>query len=339
VRVGIVVIGRNEGERLRRSLASVAGTAGATIVYVDSGSDDGSVALAQGMGAHVVELDTGRPFTAARARNAGFERLRTIDPAVELVQFLDGDCELAPGWLDQATAAMDREPDVAVVCGRLRERNPDASVYNRLCDIEWNTPVGYTDSSGGIALMRAPAFAAVKGFTPELIAGEEPDLCLRLRQRGHRVLRIDAEMSTHDANMTRFRQWWRRTVRSGHAYAEGYMSHRREPGRHYAHQVASNLGWGAGLPLLSLALLWPTGGWSLLSFLLYGVLAGRVYAAARGRGLEAPHARLFAAYCVLGKAPSAYGQLRFWVMARLGRRSRIIEYKHGSGAKPAGGSV
>jgi GT2 family glycosyltransferase len=292
VRVGIVVIGRNEGERLRRCLASVADQ-GCPVVYVDSGSHDGSPALAAAMGAQVVELDEGRPFTAARARNQGVERLRALDPSLELVQFVDGDCELVPGWLDRAAATMETDPSLAVVCGRLRERQREASVYNRLCDIEWDTPIGYAEAAGGNAMVRIPYFSSVGGFHPELIAGEEPDLCLRLRQRGHRILRVDAEMGLHDANMTRFGQWWRRTVRSGHAYAEGYARHRHEPGKHYARQTSSNLAWGAILPALVLLLLWPTRGLGALLLLGYPALAARVYRAARRRGQSASDARVF----------------------------------------------
>ena len=324
--IGIVIIGRNEGERLRICLASVPGQ-GSAVVYVDSGSSDGSVERAVLTGAKVVELDRERPFTAARARNAGVEKLHAIDPTAELVQFIDGDCELADGWVDKAAAAMLADPTLAVVCGRLRERHPEASIYNRLCDIEWNTPIGYADTSGGIAMMRIAHFSSVGGFNPDLIAGEEPDLCLRLRQRGHRILRIDAEMSTHDANMTRYGQWWRRTVRSGHAYAEGFTRHRGEPEKHYAKEVRSNLAWGVVLPVLSLAMLRPTAWWSALLLLGYPLLALRVYRSSRRRGMGAADARLFALSCVLGKFPTAYGQLRYWVMSSFGKRSKIIEHK------------
>ena len=326
LRIGIVIIGRNEGERLRRCLASVAGQAD-SVVYVDSGSNDGSVDVARGVGAEVVELDGTRRFTAARARNAGVEKLREMDGTTELVQFIDGDCEMAEGWLDRAASEMLADPTLAVVCGRLRERRPEASLYNRLCDIEWNTPIGYADASGGIAMMRVVPFTSVGGFNPELIAGEEPDLCLRLRQRGHRILRADADMATHDANMTRFAQWWRRTVRSGHAYAEGFTRHRGEPEKHYVRQVRSNLAWGALLPGLALAMLWPSGGWSTLALLGFPLLALRVYRAGRRRGLSVGDARLFALSCALGKMPSAYGQLRYWVMSFMGKRSELIEYR------------
>src|SRR4051812_26981123 len=96
--VGVVAIGRNEGERLRRCIDGLVGR-GVSIVYVDSGSTDDSNAMARSREVEVVELDMSRPFTAARARNAGFERLSRINPGVRFVQFLDGDCEIADGWL------------------------------------------------------------------------------------------------------------------------------------------------------------------------------------------------------------------------------------------------
>src|SRR6185437_7195484 len=96
MKFGAVAIGRNEGERLRQCLKSL--SAAAAVVYVDSGSTDGSAEWARSQGADVIDLDIGLPFTAARARNAGFGRLREIDSDLRYVQFLDGDCELIDGW-------------------------------------------------------------------------------------------------------------------------------------------------------------------------------------------------------------------------------------------------
>ena len=324
--LGAVVIGRNEGERLRRCLASL-GARVERLVYVDSGSTDDSVGLATQMGADVVELDSTQPFTAARGRNAGLARLRVIEPKLELVQFVDGDCEVAPGWLDQATQAMLPDPTVAVVCGRRRERHPEATIYNRLCDIEWNTRVGFADACGGDALMRIAPLVEVGGYDESLIAGEEPELCLRLRQRGHHIQRIDAEMTLHDANITRFGQWWQRTLRSGHAYAEGFALHRREPGRFCAKQVRSNYVWGGLVPLMALALFWVSPLWAGLVLAAYGLLVARVFLAARRRGFSRRDARLFACFVALGKFPSALGQLRYLWHRLRGRRSSLIEYK------------
>jgi glycosyltransferase involved in cell wall biosynthesis len=305
---------------------SLAGTA-RHLVYVDSGSTDGSVDLARSLGAHLVALDTKVPFTAARARNAGLDELRRIAPELELVQFVDGDCEVAAGWIEKAAAEFPADERLAVVCGRRRERFPKASVYNLLCDIEWNSPIGIADSCGGDALMRLKPLVEVNGYNPDLIAGEEPDLCLRLRQRGYLIRRIDAEMTLHDANMTKFSQWWRRTVRAGHAYAEGFTRHRNEPGLYWAKEVRSNLFWGALVPIMALAPAWPLRGVSLVGLLGYLWLASRYMRWIESRGLPRSEARLCALFSVMGKVPSAYGQLRYWVTHARGRRSSLIEYK------------
>jgi GT2 family glycosyltransferase len=235
------------------------------VVYVDSGSTDGSAEWASSHGASVVELDMNTPFTAARARNAGFERLSELATGLELVQFVDGDCEVAPGWLERAAAALRSNPCRAVVCGRRRERFPERSVYNQLCDMEWDTPVGPTESCGGDAMMRASAFREVGGFRPDLIAGEEPELCFRLRRAGWTVERLDAEMTRHDADMTRFREWWRRAVRSGHAYAERYALHGAPPERAWLRNNVSIFASGFAAPALAAAAAIPTAGLALLA--------------------------------------------------------------------------
>lgn len=323
--LGVVVIGRNEGERLRRCLLSLTAMQGA-IAYVDSGSTDGSVELAAGLGAQVVELDMALPFTAARARNAGFEALLKALPELRYVQFVDGDCEVVAGWLEAAVAALDSAPDVAVVCGRRRERFPDRSVYNQLCDLEWDTPVGEAEACGGDALMRVDAFQRAKGYNPQLVAGEEPELCVRLRGLGYRVLRLPHEMTLHDADMQRFSQWWKRTVRSGHAFAELAAMHGEGLSGPGVRSTLGNLAYGVALPLaLGVATrLTPlaVGGW-----LAYPALYTRVVRGQLQRGRSPREANLYAAACTVGKLPEALGALRFLYGAATGHRSGIMEYK------------
>jgi cellulose synthase/poly-beta-1,6-N-acetylglucosamine synthase-like glycosyltransferase len=299
--VGVVAIGRNEGERLRRCLQSALAQC-PRVVYVDSGSTDGSVAMAAAMGVAVVNLDMSQPFTAARARNAGYERLKLELPDLRFVQFVDGDCEIVAGWIDAAVAFTADKPTVGVVCGRRRERHPEATVYNRLCDIEWDTPVGQTRACGGDALYRTAAFEDAGGFAPDLIAGEEPELCFRLRARGWEVWRIDREMTMHDAAMQRFGQWWKRNVRSGHAYAEWVQRHGASPERMGVREVVSNVVW-------SIPLAWPL--WPLLFWRVYRRRPDAAYAAA----------------IVVGKLPHLQGHLKFWLDRARGRHGRIIEYK------------
>jgi GT2 family glycosyltransferase len=322
--VAAVVIGRNEGARLRACLASVLGGA-EPVIYVDSGSTDGSPGLARAMGAEVVLLDLGRPFTAARARNAGLAALRARRaPAPPYVQFLDGDCALRPDWIAPARAFLDARPDVAIVCGRRRERYPEASVYNRLCDREWDTPPGEARACGGDALARIAALTASGGYRADLIAGEEPELCLRLRGLGWRIWRLDAEMCWHDAAMTRFSQWWRRGRRAGYAFAAGAALHGGAPERHWVAEHRRALLWGAALPGLALAgvaasPVLPGAGALALPLLAYPAQMLRL---ARRAGSDRPAAE-WAVFTVLGKIPEALGALEY----RLSRRARIIEYK------------
>jgi GT2 family glycosyltransferase len=319
--VGLVVIGRNEGERLRRCLAAVGGK-GAPVVYVDSASTDGSAALARSMGCDVVDLDVSRPFTAARARNEGLEELLRRHPSTEFVQFIDGDCELVSTWCDRARREFQSRPEAAAVCGRLREKEPDASVYNRLCDMEWDEPAGESSSCGGVAMMRVAAFRQAGGFNPSVIAGEEPELCLRMRRAGWKIFRLPDEMGSHDAAITRFGQWWKRSVRSGHAYAQAAALH--GGGVRVNGAIAF---WAWMLPAAALAAAWPTRGLSLLLFLLYPLLTFRIALGRRRRGAEMGHAWLYAVYCVLAKLPQALGQLRYLFGRRPGQAPALIEYK------------
>lgn len=321
-RLAFVVIGRNEGARLVACLASLPQTAG-PIVYVDSGSTDGSVAAARAIGALVVELDPAQPFTAARARNAGVAALAAAGHAPDFLQFIDGDCTLVPRWVETATAFLDAKLSAAVVCGRLRERHREASVYNRLCDREWNTPVGEAKACGGNALMRRAAFEAAGGFRETLIAGEEPELCLRLRALGWTVWRIDAEMALHDAAMTRFAQWWRRTRRGGFAAAEGAALHGRGPDRHGMAQTRRALIWGLALPATALLASLATP-WALALLAAYPAQIVRI--ALRDGGGRANWEA--AAFLTLGKLPEALGALQYHLSAPRDRGdSRLIEYK------------
>lgn len=324
--VGAVAIGRNEGERLRACLRSLVERA-KTVVYVDSGSTDGSAELARSMGVEVVELDMTIPFTAARARNSGYERLREIRSDVRYVQFVDGDCEVVDGWIETARARLEERPELAAVCGRRRERHPDSSIYNRLCDIEWDTPVGDALACGGDSMMRAKAFDEVGGFDPTLIAGEEPELCVRYRARDWKIERLDHEMTLHDAAMTRFSQWWKRNMRAGHAFAEGSDLHGAPPERHWVRETRRAYVWGVGVPLASAALAPITGGASMALLLGYPAIAARTYGHARSRGREPNDAALYAVACTVAKFPEAVGALRYHWGRRFGKRSRLIEYK------------
>lgn len=312
--IGVVMIGRNEGERLVLGLRSI--PSDLPIVYVDSGSSDGSAAFARSIGAEVVNLDMQQPFTAARARNEGAARLLEMEPGIAMIQFLDGDCEMEQGWLAAAAEFLAQKPSVAAVCGRRRERYPDASFYNRLCDEEWNTPVGKADACGGDALYRVEAWRAVGGFDPNMIAGEEPELCQRLRSHGWTIWRLGEPMTIHDADMHHWRQWWMRAVRSGFGYAQ--VMHKS--GQHlYAREVTSALFWTLGVVLVALLASALIGLWGLLMApLIWSTQMVRLTVRKGGR-------RAF--HLLLGKIPETIGVLRYGSKALRGGTQGAIFYK------------
>lgn len=321
--LGMVVIGRNEGARLVRCLKSCT-REGVPVVYVDSGSTDGSPNMASGLGAHVVALDMGRPFTAARARNEGLAELVRLHPALQWAQFLDGDCELVPHWIDVATSLLLARPDVVAACGRRVERFPEASLYNRLCDIEWNTPTGQALAFGGDVLVRIAPLLAVGGYREELIAGEEPELCVRLRAAGWLIWRVEADMTWHDASMSRWTQWWKRSMRAGYAFAEGAWLHGRPPENHFVAETRRAVIWGVALPV---TLLVATMLWTPLALLwcVYPLQWLRVGFKLRRHARPIPWT--LSAFYLQGRFAEAAGAVRFWVGRVLRRRSAIIEYK------------
>lgn len=334
MKVGVVVIGRNEGERLRRCLASIVGQAEA-MVYVDSGSTDGSVELARSLGVGTVDLDMGLPFTAARARNAGFTALCILASNLDYVQFVDGDCELAPGWLALARDALERRNELAAVAGRLREKSPEVSIYNRLGELEWNfLGSGDVGSVGGIFMVRREAFEKVGGFDPSVPAGEEPELCLRLNKAGWIISRLDTEMAQHDLAMTRFGQWWRRQVRGGYGALD--VASRFELPRFKKHVMRAWF-WSAWPVLAVLAGF--AFGWGVAAamFCLWPAQMTRIALRTWRQGQSAQVALAYAFYTMVSYWPQMQGQLQYMLDRLHNRGSRLIEYKQA--AMPSRGSV
>jgi GT2 family glycosyltransferase len=322
--LGIVVIGRNEGERLKRCLESLGELVHRT-VYVDSGSSDDSVALSLARGASVLELDPNVAFSAARARNEGFKKLLEQRPTLEYVFFVDGDCEVLPGWLPTAIPFLEQHPQAAAAWGHVRERHPEQSIYNLLCDLEWKSfQPGETPTCGGNAVMRVAAFRQANGFRAWLICGEEPELAVRLRQAGWRIWHLDTDMVLHDASLHRFSQWWTRALRGGYAYAQGAHLHGKPPERHWVAESRSIWSWGLWIPLGGILGILLIGPWAVLAFLIYPVQVVRI-ATKRGRPTAIDWLR--ASALVLGKFPEMLGQVKFtWALLRR-MDSPIIEYK------------
>lgn len=317
--IAVVVIGRNEGARLVAGLQSLQGE-NARIVYVDSGSTDDSVAAAKSAGAQVVDLDMSVPFTAARARNAGFEAL---EPKPDYVQFIDGDCMVVAGWLTTARDFLAENTDVGIVTGWRSEIHPDASVFNNMAEVEWHRPAGDILACGGDMMVRAAVFAETSGFNPRVIAAEDDEFCTRVRKAGWRVHRLPEQMTRHDADMMHASQWWQRAVRTGHGFAQVGALHpeyfKRERQRVWV--------YGAVLPVLGLIGLFFAWWLLLLVLAAYGLSYVRTVRGLMADGLPRKAALHQSIYLSLSKIPNMLGLLTYhWRVAR-DRDMAIIEYK------------
>ncbi len=322
-KIGCVLIGRNEGQRLTYAITSIPETIRQRSVYVDSGSTDGSQDYARTQGLQLVELSPDMPFTAARARNAGAKKLLENNPELDFIQFFDGDCTLIPGWIETAISFLKNHPDTALVCGRRRERHPHQSIYNWLCDVEWNTPLGITQSCGGDFLIRAEVFEQVNGFSSDLIAGEEPDMCFRIRKLGHTIYRINHDMTYHDANITTFQQWFKRSIRAGYAYSEAVVRHRHEPNGYWRRNLIRLLFWGITLPTIVVATALSIH--PVFSALLVIYPAHVIHIALRSKIKE--HKWMYGLFMMISKFSETFGLLLYLRNRLLSHSARLIEYK------------
>ena len=324
--VGVVVIGRNEGERLKACIRSLEKCA-VRIVYVDSASTDGSLDFVKSMGFDVIALDMSIPFSAARARNEGYRYLLRQYSDVQFIQFVDGDCEIFYDWIDKAHNHLQANTKLASVFGLCKERHPDKTIYNKLCDLEWNTPVGLSLATGGNAMFRVEALESVNGYSPQVIAGEEPEMCFRMRQNGWEIERLDLDMVIHDADITHFSQWWLRNERGGHAYIQGFLMHGSKNDEKYCRQdVLRIIVWAFIIPLTILLLFVLLGPVSLVCLLVYPLKVFQLFIR-ESKKHTCSVAFWYAFYTILGKFPQFQGVCVFLVKHLKGKQLNIIEYK------------
>lgn len=321
---GLVVIGRNEAEKLGYTLPKLRDVCDVR-VYVDSGSTDDSVAIARRNSFEVVTLSTDTPFTAARARNTGVRCLLEKEQPVDYLMFLDGDCELNVDFLSAAVREFSKHKEAGIVTGHLRERHPGASIYNTICDVEWNGPVGEIDACGGIFMIRTTLFESLDGFDESIIAAEDTELCLRVRSAGFKIVRIDSDMAIHDANMHTFKQWWLRAVRAGYAFADCKYRYRNEEPPMFESESRRSLVFGSIAPLSMLTglALHPIGFFGLLFYPLQAVRIERHLPDRIEKNQRWP----YAVNCAVATVPQWVGHLKFYWDRFRNRQGKIIEYK------------
>lgn len=325
--LSVVVVGRNEGARLASCLDSITACAGEArileILYVDSASTDDSPNVAAARGARVIRVQPERP-SAALGRNAGWR-----EACGDLILFLDGDTRLQPGFLASALPCF-ADPGVAIVWGHRREANPRQSIYVEVLDLDWIYPLGDSEFCGGDAVMRRAVLVTVDGYDATLIAGEEPEMCRRIRARGWRINHLDVPMTTHDLAITTFRAYWRRAFRTGYAYSEVAERFRHSADPLWRREVLRNRLHGGGL--LFLGALVPVALIAAPAFALtlcgLGTLV--ILRSALRCGWKSRDWRLrllYALHSHFQQIPILVGQIAERWDARRGRKRGLIEYK------------
>ena len=307
------MIGLDEAGRLAAALAALERQEvdSAEVFYVDSGSRDGSPEIARQHGVSAVLAIPRAGASAARARNAGLERV-----SAPYVQFVDGDTVLEPGWAAEGVAALEADAGLAGVEGGLVEARPDANLYHAVCELDWAVEPGPVPYVGGNSLYRTAALREVGGFDPRMTVGEEPEIGARLRARGWRLRHLDRRMACHDLDLASFADYWRRGIRGGLACG---MVVRATGGsfagvwherlwRTLAHAALLVAPLALGLLVLPIA---PLAGLmcAALSPALFAVLTERKARTLVAAGLPPRVARAFGAHTYFGKLPAALGIL------------------------------
>ena len=246
----VIVIGKNEeahlGACLRSVQAAAAEVGAAEIVYVDSASTDGSVAIAQSLGVRVLSLRPDWKHTPAAGRYIGFHHTTG-----ELLMFVDGDCVIEREWLSRALAYF-AEPEVAGVAGFLN----DLDTHGRTIPFvgERARAVKTLTTLRGIAAYRRTALEQAGPFNPHLRSEEEAELALRLRRAGWKLLHLPYQMGFHHRGIPQL-QAMLRNLRLGRVSGVGltwrYACQRGQGWQFCREQLGTTMLFGLLLLLLS----------------------------------------------------------------------------------------
>lgn len=255
ITVGIKAL--NEEAKIARAIASAQAAVapiGGAVVLADSGSRDATVEIGRRAGATVVQLaDVGERCCGAGAQLA-FQQVRT-----DFFCLIDGDMELAPGFLDAAIAVLRAHPHIAGVGGQVTERNLSSQEFRikaAAMEGEPHRRAGLIDRLDGGGVYRTSAIREIGFFCDRnLHSFEEFDLAARLSAAGWQLMRIDAPSVYHDGHSGGYSLIGRR-LRSGYLDGAGEVL-RAALGQAQLGYVVRHLGhlrWAAAI----------AGGWLLV---------------------------------------------------------------------------
>jgi GT2 family glycosyltransferase len=161
-----------------------------------------------------------------------------------------------------------------------------------------------------------------------VIAAEDDEFCLRVRKTGSRILLIDEVMARHDVAMVRFAQWWRRSIRTGHAFAHVAALHGQSEDRYFVADCRRIWMWALILPVIAIAFAPVSRGISALVLVCaYALQFARTYFKGRQRNWSARQAVIYSFFTMLFKFPAFVGMLQYYWRQWRGRSMTIIEYK------------
>lgn len=195
--LAVVLISRNQEWNIARLIESVLSETlsipATEIVLVDSASTDRTIDIAGHYPINILRLRPDQRLTPAAGRYVGYK-----NTTGELVLFLDGDMELFPGWLEKALRFCRNNLDVAVVTGQIVDLPKTAGADDKppMANMDVDT-FSEVRQGGGAALYKRLVLDEIGPFNPYLHSEEEPELCVRIRHAGYRVIRFQYPIAYH----------------------------------------------------------------------------------------------------------------------------------------------
>jgi glycosyltransferase involved in cell wall biosynthesis len=186
------------------------------IVLVDSASVDNTVDIASNYPINIIRLQSDQRLTAAAGRYVGYQKT-----SGDLILFLDGDMELCEGWVDRAIAVIQSGPDVAAVTGQVINLPPSTGsrAAPRSEPSYYGNSVTEVSYGGGATMYRRSVLKQVGTFNPYIYSEEEPELCLRIRYAGYRILSLEHPIAYHYSDppdrVSTLVERWRRNLNLG----------------------------------------------------------------------------------------------------------------------------
>lgn len=190
--VAVVVPARNESAFIDKCLAALIAQSYPSnllsVTVVDNESIDDTHAIATARGIRVVSIGN---VLVGEVRNFG-ARLSHSD----VIAFVDADCVVGCDWVRAAVDAL-RDPVVGAVGGDCLSNSAGTWVETAWKDTSPSQAARVSALPGASMAFRRTTFESVGGFNGNLSAGEDDDICARVRSQKLEIVAIPACQSVH----------------------------------------------------------------------------------------------------------------------------------------------